>query len=80
MDKRKSIRKVFIIAFIVYAAFAVSYYFLSGDQLRYREARDNIDILEADSVTPEITRGVTASQDFVNTVDNIEEIALVFTK
>ncbi len=77
---KENLRKIFTIAFIVYAVFAVSFYFLSGDQLKYRIAKDTISIIDADSVTPEITRGVTISQDFTNTVDNIDQIAIVFTK
>ena len=79
MTKEK-LRKVFTIAFLIYTVFAVSFYFLSGDQLKYRVAKDTISIIEADSVTPEITRGVTLTQDFTNTVDNIDQIAIVFTK
>jgi hypothetical protein len=79
MTKEK-LRRIFTIAFLIYAVFAVSFYFLSGDQLKYKVAKDNIEILEADSVTPEITRGVIVSQSFRNTVDNIEQISLVFTK
>ncbi len=77
---RKDLKKVYIIALIIYTVFAVSFYFLAGDQLRYKVAKDNITILEADSVSPEISRGVAVTQNFRNTVDNIEEIQLVFTK
>ena len=77
---KENLRKVFTIAFLIYTVFAVSFYFLSGDQLKYRVAKDTISIIEADSVTPEITRGVTLTQDFTNTVDNIDQIAIVFTK
>ncbi len=76
----KNLRNVFSIAFIVFAVFTVLFYFLSGDQLKYKVSKDNINMLDADAVTPELTRGVTISQDFTNTVDNIEQIALVFTK
>ena len=69
-----------MVAFLVYTVFAVSFYFLSGDQLKYRTVEDSIAIIEADSVTPEITRGVTVTQEFKNTVDNIDNIAIVFTK
>ena len=77
---KENLKKVFIIAFLVYAAFAVSFYFLAGDQLKYKVSKDNIAMLDADSISPEVIRGVTISQDFTNTVDNIEQIALVFTK
>ena len=77
---KNNLRKIFILAFAAYVIFAVAFYFLSGDQLRYRVAEDTISIMEADAVTPEITRGVTVEQKFVNTVDNVDQIALVFTK
>ncbi len=77
---RKELKKVYIIALIIYTVFAVSFYFLAGDQLRYKVAKDNIIMLEADAVSPELNRGVTITQSFKNTVDNIEEISMVFTK
>lgn len=77
---KKNLKKIFLTALAIYTAFTVCFYFLAGDQLRYRVATDNIEVLEADAVTPEIVRGVTIRQDFVNTVDNIEQIALIFTK
>ena len=77
---KRNLRKVFLVSFIIYTVFAVSFYFLSGDQLKFRTVEDSIAIVEADSVTPEITRGVTVTQEFTNTVDNIDNIAIVFTK
>lgn len=77
---KKNLRNVFIISFLVYALFVVSFYFLSGDQLKFRTVNDSIAIVEADSVTPEISRGVTVTQEFENTIDNIERVAIVFTK
>ncbi len=79
MTKEK-LRNVFAIAFLIYAIFALSFYYLAGDQLRYRVAEDSIAMAEADSITPEIVRGVTVSQDFVNTIDHIDKISMVFTK
>ncbi|MBQ6334386.1 MAG: ABC transporter permease [Erysipelotrichaceae bacterium] len=78
--KKNDLKRIFTIAFIVYAVFAVAFYYLSGDQLKYRVAEDKISILEADSVTPEIVRGLNVSQSFLNTVDNIEQVSLIFTK
>lgn len=77
---KENLRKVFTIAFLIYTVFAVSFYFLSGDQLKYRTVNDSISIIEADSVTPEIVRGVTITQEYRNTVDNIDNVAIVFTK
>ena len=53
---KNSLKKIFLTVFLIYAVFAVSFYFLSGDQLKYRVAEDSISVMEADSVTPEITR------------------------
>ena len=75
-----NLRKVFLISIIIYTAFAVSLYFLAGDQLRYRKVEDNNAIIEADTVTTEISRGVVVSQDFICPVDNIESVSVVFTK
>ncbi len=77
---KENLKKVFLIIFAVFAVFTVSFYYLAGDQLRFREAKDNIEMPDADSVTPEIIRGVVVEQEFVNTVDNIDQIAIVFTK
>ena len=77
---KQNLKKIFSIAFLIYAVFAVSFYFLAGDQLKYRVAEDIIPMQDADGITPEITRGVTIFQDFNNTVDHIDKIALVFTK
>ena len=65
---KRNLRKVFLVSFIIYTVFAVSFYFLSGDQLKFRTVEDSIAIIEADSVTPEITRGVTVTQEFTKVV------------
>ncbi len=77
---KRNLAKVFTISFLIYAVFTVCFYFLSGDQLKYRTIDDSIPIVEADSVTDEVVRGVVVSQDFLNSVDKIDRIGNVFTK
>lgn len=40
----------------------------------------NREMPEADGTTDELTRGLVVSQEFVNTTDNINEIAVVFSR
>ena len=74
------VKKIFVLTVLVYALVVVSFYFLSGDKLRYKDSPNNITMLEADSVTNEITKGIAIEQSFINTVDRIDTIELVFTK
>ena len=76
----KKIKTIFLSVAFIYFLFVVLFYFLAGDQLRYKDSLNNIEVPEADSVTRELTDGTEIIQEFVSTVDNIEEVALVFTK
>ena len=77
--KASRIRNIFIVLLSIYTIFVVSFYFLAGEQLRYKEFKD-ADIPEADSITPEIVQGIEVKQNFVNKVDKINMIEIVFTK
>lgn len=77
---KQNLRKIFAIAFAIYTVFAVSFYFLAGDQLRYKKVEESNPIIEADSVTREISRGVIVTQKFIVPVDNLEKVSIVFTK
>ena len=79
MNKNK-LKKIFVIIMTIYTVFAVSLYYLGGNQLKYKGSNKNILMPEADSVTDEIINGRYIYQKFINTVENIEEIAIVFTK
>ncbi|MBQ2658428.1 MAG: ABC transporter permease [Erysipelotrichaceae bacterium] len=74
------IKKVLSCILILYAVLAVAFYYLAGEQLKYKEAVEKIAMPEADSVTDEIVKGMDVRQEFVNTVDRIESATLVFTK
>ena len=38
----RELKKIFLIVFVAYMVLAVAFYFLSGEQLRYRDSRGNI--------------------------------------
>ena len=77
--KASRVRNIFIVLLSIYTIFVVGFYFLAGEQLRYKEFKD-ADIPEADSITPEIIEGIEVKQHFVNKVDRINTIEIVFTK
>jgi len=79
MPKEK-IRKIFIFIIAAYCIIAAGFNFLAGDQLKYKESSGNIVMLEADYVTDEVNKETSVSQTFLNTVERIETIELVFTK
>lgn len=78
--KKEKIKRVLGIILILYSAMAVAFYFLAGEQLKYKQSIEKISMPAADAVTDEIVKGVDVRQDFVNTVDRIESVSLVFTK
>ena len=50
MDK-KALKKIYITVFTVIVVILTSFYFLAGDQLKYRESRSNINITNGNSST-----------------------------
>lgn len=77
---KDTIRRIFISIIAIYTILVVSFYFLAGDELRYKESSNNIPMIEADSVSPQIVKGISISQSFINPLDKINSIELVFTK
>ncbi|MBQ6126252.1 MAG: ABC transporter permease [Erysipelotrichaceae bacterium] len=78
--ERNKLKKIFVFILLAYVVMAVSFFFLAGDQLKYKDSSKNIIMMDADSVTDEIVRGVIVEQKFINKVDKIESVAIVFTK
>ena len=78
--KKESIKKIFIISMIVYVVLTTLFYFLAGDQLKYKNSKYNITMPEADSVSDELVNGVFIRQDFKARMDRIDSVAIVFTK
>ena len=77
---KTNLKRIFIIMFLAYAVFATSFYFLGGDQLKYKPSEGNILMPDADSVTTEIIRGDKVSQVFFNTIEDIDEVTVSFAK
>ena len=77
---KNTIKKIYLIILATFIVVATAFYYLLGDQLRYKESVNNIIMVDADAVTDEIIEGVEIRQTFTSSIDRIETIAIVFTK
>ncbi len=74
----KRVRLTLVCVFITYILLTLLYYFLAGDQLKYRESRGNSVLPAAEAGSVELTSGVSVEQHFVSMVDRIENISVRF--
>jgi len=77
---KETIKKIYILFIAAFMFLATVFYYLVGDQLRFKSSSNNVEIMDADSVTSEIIKGVEVKQSFVSNIDRIDTIAIVFTK
>ena len=78
MDK-KTLRKIYITVFAVFVGLLTAFYFLAGDQLKYRDSRRNIYITDANTATEELVRGVEINEYFINRIDRLKRIEVECT-
>lgn len=78
MNKEK-LKKIFTFVFATYCALVVSFYFLAGDQIRYRQSRSEIQMLDPNQSTQELVLGRTVTQNFVNLVDRLKTVSFKIT-
>ncbi len=71
-----NIKRIFIIALAVYTLLAVCFYYLAGDQLRYRESRGNMEMLQADTGAAELSQGVVVEQTFHAKIQRFESVSV----
>ena len=79
MNKEK-LRKIYIVVLAVYVALVTSFYFLAGDQLWYKEAKEATQMYAADAITEEINEDTKLIQNVKCTTDRLESLEFVFTK
>ncbi len=77
---QKKLKRLFVIAELIFMIMVGTFYFLAGEQLVYKSTKHPIELQEADSVSYELVNGRVISQDFSCEMDRIEQIAVVFTK
>ena len=76
----KKLRKIFTYIVLGFIAFAVSFYFLANEQLRYKESSGNATVPEANMISEEINKYTTVEHDFKCNIDRLDSISLYFTK
>ena len=69
---KTNIRKIFLIILAVYLVLIVSFYFLAGDQLLYRESRGTLTMPEADAATAELSRETVVEQIFQAKIQRLQ--------
>ncbi len=74
----KAIKLTFFSIMFIYAVLVVAFYYLSGDQLRYRSSRENISMPVADSGSIELSNGVVIEQVLPIKIDRLKSISVLF--
>ena len=72
----RELKKIFSIVFVAYMVLAVAFYFLSGEQLRYRDSRGNIEMSVANAATVELTAGSVVEQQFTPKIQIFEHLSV----
>ena len=71
-----NIKKIFVIAVIVYVFLVLSFYYLAGDQLHYRNSRGNFQQPAAESGTVELYKGNSVEQAFSVEIQRLYSISV----
>ena len=72
----RELKKIFSIVFVAYMVLAVAFYFLAGEQLRYRDSRGNIEMPVANAATVELTAGSVVEQQFTPKIQIFEHLSV----
>lgn len=70
------IKKTLAAIFLAYIAFIFCFYFLSGDQLRYRESRGNIELAAAETGTIELVQNTIVEQVFSAKIQRLQSVSV----
>ncbi|MBO4331460.1 MAG: ABC transporter permease [Oscillospiraceae bacterium] len=73
-----NIKKVFAVTLAVYVALTVGFYFLAGEQLKYRSSRGNTAMPAAETITAELCSGATVEQTFSARIQRLKTVGVQF--
>lgn len=71
-----NLKKFALLVLTLYVFLSIAFFFLSGEQLHYRDSRGNIDLPLANAATTELTAGATVEQQFTPKIQIIEKISI----
>lgn len=73
-----NIRKISAVILAVYAVLAVSFYFLAGEQLRFRDSRGNLKMPVPNFGTVEMTKDAKIEQMFNPKIQQLKQISITW--
>lgn len=80
MEKRQTgevnIKRTLILAAVAYVLTVVAFYFLAGDQLHFRQSRDNFSQPVAEAGTVELVQGAVVEQAFDVDIQRLQAISV----
>ena len=79
MDKKKKILLIFCIAFVL-IGFLIMFHDRIPKNVIPEIVSEDRKMPDANAITQEITGNISVEQDFINTTDNITQLAVVFTR
>ena len=77
-DNTLNLKKIFLTVIVVYAMLIVCFYYLAGDQLRFRDSRGNTELPVADIGTVELSQGATVEQTIQVNIQRLQSISVQF--
>lgn len=75
----KRLAKIYRGIFAVFLSLLVLFFFLAGEQLKYRDGQNVINVTEATGSTVELTPGVTVEQLFISDIDRLKSVSFLCT-
>lgn len=74
----RNLKKIFLCVMIVYLVLIFLFYYLTGDQLRLRESRGNIEMAVAETGTVELVEKAVVEQTFRAKIQRLQEVRVQF--
>lgn len=78
IDEKVDLKKISLLIACFFIITTIGFYFLAGEQLHFRQSRNNIEINVADSITTELSKGALVEQIFVSKIHRLEEISVQY--
>lgn len=77
-DESLNITKIFSIIMVLYIVATAGFYFLAGDELKYRDSRGNMPLLAGESAAAELTKGMVVEQEFSVNINRLTDVSVSF--
>lgn len=71
-----NLKKVSLTVLAIYVLLVISFYFLAGEQLLYRNSRGSLTMPPSDAAAAELTQGVMVEQSFQAKIQRLERVSV----